>query len=55
MVPITIEHVLEGEHSARCKREKHEDWQHGTSGCAVGPRDDPRHCDCKAHWVEVRP
>lgn len=43
---------LVGEHSARCKRQKHEDWQHGTHGCAVGTEND--HCDCKARWREAR-
>jgi len=39
-----------GEHSARCKREKHEDYMHGMTACAVGT--DRNHCDCTAHWVE---
>ena len=44
---------LVGEHSARCKREKHEDWQHGWHGCAVGT--EHNHCDCTARWREVTP
>ena len=45
---------LEGTHSPMCKRQKHEDWQHGQHGCAVGP-EGPNHCDCKARWREIRP
>lgn len=45
-------HKLTGSHSAACRRQKHEDWQHGMQGCAVG--NERSHCDCEAHWVEVR-
>lgn len=45
---------LEGDHSPMCARQKHEDWQHGQHGCAVGP-EGPNHCDCKARWREIRP
>lgn len=48
------EHQLVGKHSARCKAAKHEDWQHGLYGCAVGPQGEG-HCDCEAHWVEKPP
>jgi hypothetical protein len=45
-------HRFVAEHSARCAAAKHEDWQHGTTGCAVGPLNNPAHCDCRAHWEE---
>jgi hypothetical protein len=51
--PVGRDHKLVGEHDARCKREKHEDWQHGLTGCAVGT--ESNHCACKAYWVEVAP
>lgn len=46
------EFVLVGDHSARCRAGKHEDWQHGVSGCAVGP-EGSAHCDCTARWKEA--
>lgn len=45
-------HKLVGKHSARCRAAKHEDWQHGLTGCACGP-EGAGHCDCTAHWVEI--
>jgi hypothetical protein len=44
---------LVGKHSVICVRQKHEDWQHGLTGCAVGR--DPTHCECKVRWVEDSP
>ena len=49
--PARRYHVI-GTHSARCKREKHEDYMHGMNECAVGS--EKNHCDCKAHWAEDR-
>lgn len=49
------EHEVVGTHSARCKRLKHEDWQHGLEKCAAPLGPDRIACDCTAHWQEVRP
>ena len=50
--PPARTYAVTGEHAARCKREEHPDWMHSFTGCAVGS--DKDHCDCTAHYVEVR-
>jgi hypothetical protein len=46
------QYAVVGKHSARCLREKHDDFMHGMDHCAVGS--DSNHCDCTAHYVEIR-
>ena len=49
---LSRSYAVTGRHSRRCADEAHPDWMHSFGGCAVGS--DKDHCDCTAHYTEIR-